>query len=76
MTLWHGLTCCRYLAVIRVTEKSGSILIKCLVVTTHPLKDSLCKLLTAHVVRQLDHRGHEVVEDLYAQQFEPALTAV
>lgn len=49
--------------------------IKCLVVTAHPLKDSLCKQLTAQVVKQLSDMGHEVqVEDLYEQGFEPTLT--
>ena len=50
---------------------------KCLIVTTHPLDDSLCKQLTKHTVNELKQMGHEVtVEDLYAEQFEPALTAV
>lgn len=48
---------------------------KCLVVTTHPLTNSLCKLLTERVVNKLNSMGHEVtIEDLYAQKFEPALT--
>ncbi|MCU7872980.1 MAG: NAD(P)H-dependent oxidoreductase [Candidatus Thiodiazotropha sp. (ex Lucinoma borealis)] len=48
---------------------------KCLVVTTHPLSDSLCKKLTHQVVNQLEGMGHEVVtEDLYGQAFNPALT--
>lgn len=48
---------------------------KCLVVTTHPLTNSLCKLLTEQVVNKLNAMGHEVViEDLYAQNFEPVLT--
>ncbi len=48
---------------------------KCLVVTTHPLTNSLCNLLTEQVVNQLNIMGHEVtIEDLYAQNFEPALT--
>lgn len=48
---------------------------KCLVVTTHPLTNSLCKLLTEQVVTKLNTIGHEVtIEDLYAQNFEPALT--
>ena len=50
---------------------------KCLIVTTHPLNDSLCKLLAKHVVNKLNQMGHEVtIEDLYAEKFEPALTAV
>ncbi len=48
---------------------------KCLVVTTHPLDDSLCKKFTAHVVTQLERNGHQVtVEDLYNTAFEPVLT--
>ncbi len=50
---------------------------KYLVVTTHPLSNSLCKLLTEHVVTKLTAMKHEVVvEDLYAEKFEPVLTAV
>lgn len=49
---------------------------KCLIVTTHPLDDSLCKLLAKHVENKLNHMDHEVTtEDLYAEKFEPALTA-
>ncbi|MCW8932463.1 MAG: NAD(P)H-dependent oxidoreductase [Gammaproteobacteria bacterium] len=48
---------------------------KCLVVTTHPLTNSLCKLLTDQVVSKLDSMGHEVIlEDLYSQNFNPVLT--
>ncbi len=50
---------------------------KCLVVTTHPLENSLCKLLARRVVNRLSQMGHEVIiEDLYAEKFEPALTSV
>jgi len=50
---------------------------KCLIVTTHPLNDSLCKLLGKHVEDKLTQFGHEVaIEDLYAENFEPALTAL
>ena len=49
---------------------------KSLIVATHPLNDSLCKLLGKHVENKLTQIGHEVtVEDLYAENFEPALTA-
>lgn len=49
----------------------------CLVVTTHPLNNSLCKQLTDRVVNKLNGMGHKVViEDLYAEKFEPALTVV
>jgi putative NADPH-quinone reductase len=49
---------------------------KCLVVTAHPLAESLCRQLTEHVVNTLTAMDHEaLVEDLYAEGFEPALTA-
>jgi len=49
---------------------------KCLVVTTHPLSKSLCGALTEHVVNKLTSMNHEVVlEDLYAVNFDPLLTA-
>lgn len=49
---------------------------KCLVVSTHPLQDSLCASLTQNVVSALTEGGHEVVvENLYEEDFEPALTA-
>ena len=48
---------------------------KCLVVTTHPLSNSLCKLLTDGVIKKLLSMNHEiVVEDLYANKFDPVLT--
>jgi len=48
---------------------------KCLVVTTHPLSNSLCKLLTDDVVKKLLSMNHQVtVEDLYANKFDPVLT--
>jgi len=49
---------------------------KCLVVITHSLSKSLCKQLAEHVVNKLTSMKHEVVvEDLYTEKFEPALTA-
>lgn len=49
----------------------------CLVVTVHPLANSLCKQLTEKVADHLTLLSHEVViEDLYAQEFAPALTAM
>ena len=49
---------------------------KCLIVTTHPLNDSLCKALSKHVIRKIEEKGYEIeIEDLYAKNFEPALTA-
>jgi len=50
---------------------------KCLVVIAHPLKNSLCLHLAEQVVIQLNAMNHEVIiEDLYAEHFEPALTAL
>ena len=48
---------------------------KCLVVVTHPLKDSLCRSLGDHVVKQLNEQEHEVVvENLYESGFNPVLS--
>ena len=48
---------------------------KCLIVTTHPLSNSLCQHLSKHVVNNLEENGHQVlVEDLYSQGFNPALS--
>lgn len=48
---------------------------KCLLVVTHPLDDSLCKTLSKHVENQLIQKGHDVVvEDLYAEGFDPVLS--
>ena len=47
----------------------------CLIVTTHPLNDSLCKALSKYVIKKIEEKGYEIeVEDLYAKNFEPALT--
>ncbi len=49
---------------------------KCLIVTSHPLDDSLCKQLGKYVENKLIQIGHDItVEDLYAENFKPALTA-
>ncbi len=49
---------------------------KCLLVTAHPLQDSLCAHLAERAAQALAAAGHEVVhEDLYAQGFTAALTA-
>jgi NAD(P)H dehydrogenase (quinone) len=49
---------------------------KCLVVTAHPLNDSLCKHLATNVMTRLESTGHLVtLEDLYAKSFQPVLTA-
>lgn len=48
---------------------------KCLLVTAHPLADSLCASLAKQAAATLSEAGHEVVvEDLYAQEFPAALT--
>jgi putative NADPH-quinone reductase len=49
---------------------------RCLLVTAHPLADSLCASLAAQARQALEAAGHEViVEDLYANGFAPALRA-
>lgn len=49
---------------------------RCLVVIAHPLADSLCNSLASKAIDKLHDCGHDVVEEnLYAQEFEPALTA-
>lgn len=48
---------------------------KCLLVTAHPLQDSLCISLARRVEAILTAQGHSVtVLDLYAKAFAPALT--
>lgn len=48
---------------------------KCLLVTAHPLADSLCTSLAKRAAEALHRAGHEVLEeDLYAQAFPAALT--
>ena len=49
---------------------------ECLLVTAHPLRDSLCAHLAERAAQALIAAGHEVIrEDLYAQDFAPTLTA-
>lgn len=49
---------------------------RCLIVTAHPLANSLCQTLANTASDVLRERGHEILrEDLYAQEFSPALTA-
>jgi NAD(P)H dehydrogenase (quinone) len=51
--------------------------VKCLVVVAHPDKGSLCHALAVHAVNTLHAAGHEVIiEDLYHQQFAPALSLI
>lgn len=48
---------------------------KCLVVITHPVKNSLCSFLGEYVVERLKALGHKVViEDLYESDFNPVLS--
>ncbi len=48
---------------------------KCLVVVSHPLKESLCHYLAAQAIEHLEHRGYQVtVLDLYENEFSPSLT--
>ena len=49
---------------------------RCLVVKAHPLSGSLCASMAGRIVETLQAAGHEVVlEDLYAEQFDAAMTA-
>ena len=46
-----------------------------LVVTAHPLKNSLCGLFSETVISSLKNMGHEVqLENLYMNQFNPVLS--
>ncbi len=48
---------------------------KCLVVISHPLKESLCHHLASETITHLESKGYEIeVLDLYQSQFSPALT--
>lgn len=48
---------------------------KCLVVVTHPLEESLCHFFGEHIVAQLNNQGHEVlIENLYESGFDPVLS--
>ena len=48
---------------------------KCLVVTTHPLTESLCKNLSDFIRNKAVASGHKVtIEDLYTSDFNPVLT--
>lgn len=50
--------------------------VKCLVVVTHPLKQSLCNSLASDTILTLQYCGHDVtVENLYESGFNPALSA-
>jgi NAD(P)H dehydrogenase (quinone) len=50
--------------------------VKCLVVVTHPLNQSLCNSLASDAILALQYGGHEVmVENLYESGFNPALSA-
>jgi NAD(P)H dehydrogenase (quinone) len=49
---------------------------RCLLVTAHPLPDSLCQTLANTAIEALQAGGHDVVlENLYAQDFFPSLSA-
>lgn len=51
-------------------------IVKCLVVISHPITDSLCHALARSAINALTSAGHEVqIEDLYQTNFSPALTA-
>lgn len=49
---------------------------KCLLVRAHPVSQSLCRHLSKHVQKQLLLTGYQIeIEDLYDQEFDPALSA-
>jgi len=51
------------------------IIVNCLVVLAHPLKNSLCKHLTEKTIAHLKKQGYQVtVKDLYAENFNPVLS--
>ncbi len=48
---------------------------ECLIVTAHPLANSLCASLASHAHKFLESANHHVIlEDLYQDSFQPALT--
>lgn len=48
---------------------------KCLMVVSHPLKDSLCHYLAAKTIDHLTSKGYQVtLLDLYENSFDPVLT--
>ncbi|MCP4320230.1 MAG: NAD(P)H-dependent oxidoreductase [Hyphomicrobiales bacterium] len=60
-----------------MTNTAGNPEGRVLVVSCHPLTDSLCKDLCDHVLLRFDERGADVVHlDLYATGFDPVLSAV
>jgi len=49
--------------------------LKCLVVVSHPLENSLCHYLTKETVSHMRSKGYEVsIKDLYKEDFNPVLT--
>ena len=49
--------------------------LKCLVVISHPLPNSLCRHVATKVVEHLSEEGHDVVEeDLYGESYDPVLS--
>lgn len=49
---------------------------KCLVVISHPVKDSLCQYFATQTIEHLRVKGYQItVLDLYQNEFSPALTA-
>ncbi len=49
---------------------------RCLIVTAHPLAESLCAATTRYLAERLQAAGHDVsLKDLYADRFDPALSA-
>lgn len=65
-----------YLALLQRQISVGLLsMAQVLVVSAHPLQDSLCQYISQTVQQELAQLGHQVtVDDLYAQQFMPCLT--
>ncbi|KKD58248.1 NAD(P)H dehydrogenase [Grimontia sp. AD028] len=49
---------------------------KCLVVLSHPLKESLCSYLCEETIKHLESKGYDItLLDLYGANFDPVLSA-
>ena len=61
---------------ILIIEVIKQIRMKVLIVYTHPVKTSFNRALLKVTVKGLEAAGHEIkVADLYAENFQPAMTA-
>ncbi len=49
---------------------------KCLVVLSHPLEESLCSYLCQETIKHLESKGYSItLLDLYGANFDPVLSA-